>query len=72
MSSATAHSKTERLVNVAIPQPLHRQAKAAAALSGLTLQDFVQCSIRSAIPNELGFSQQNGKKCTTVPVNETA
>lgn len=72
MTSASAQPNEERLINVAIPKPLHRRAKAAAALSGQTLQDFVQRSIESAIPSQLGSSQQDGKKGNKLPVSETA
>ena len=69
MSSAPAHIAEERRINVAIPKPLHRQAKAAAALSGRTLQEFVERSIQAAIPNPLGISQQDGKKGNSLPVD---
>lgn len=72
MTSATAHTADEKRINVAIAKPLHRQAKAAAALSGRTLQEFVEQSIQAAIPNPMGISQQDGKKGSSLPVNDRA
>lgn len=73
MRSATAHlALDEQRVNVAIAKQLHRRVKAAAALQGQTLQEFVERSLERSIPNHLGTSQQNGKTRTTVPVDPAA
>lgn len=78
MSQAQAHQPDgERLINVGIGAGLHRRAKAAAALRGMTLQDFVRRSLEGAISLEQGMrgssaSQQNGISCTNVVVDPAA
>ncbi len=66
------HVPEERLINVAIGAGLHRRVKAAAAIRGLTLQEFVQRSLEASVPTHLGMSQQNGKTRTNVPVDPAA
>lgn len=37
-------------IHIEVPDDLHRRAKAAAALQGLTLKDFVIQAVEKAIP----------------------
>lgn len=39
-------------VNIDLPDEVHRQAKAAAALRGISLKDFVVAALKDAVKRE--------------------
>ena len=41
--------RTVALIQYELPDELHRQAKAAAALQGMTLKDFVIAALEEAV-----------------------
>lgn len=62
---------TEKMsrLNIAIPEELHRQIKAAASLQGKTIKDYI---IERVLPSEAGFDLDDVNTSLAVGLKDVA
>lgn len=49
---------TKRQLNIRIDEELHTKAKVTAILKGVTLNDYIEASIKSALEKDKAISQK--------------